>query len=119
MMDRPEPLNEKNFTVYKTLQNIKPVSLVLIFYASCFFAGCGEPILPRMQTGQVAQNSVEFFEGDFEPLARGNAIYLGSCANFCHEYSLPEGHRLNLFDCSWIYGDSNEDIASVIVKGVK
>lgn len=119
MMDRPEPLNERNFTVYKTLQNIKPVSLVLIFYASCFFAGCGEPILPRMQTGQVAPNSVEFFEGDFEALSRGNAIYLGSCANFCHEYSLPEGHRLNLFDCSWIYSDSNEDIASVIVKGVK
>jgi mono/diheme cytochrome c family protein len=67
----------------------------------------------------VAPGSVEFFQRDPKALVRGNAIYLGSCANFCHEYSLPEGARLNLFDCSWVYGGTNAEIAGVIRKGLK
>lgn len=111
--------NGKNCAVDTALQNTNCRSLVLILFALCFLVGCGDSFLPGLQNVQVAPDSVEFFQEDPEALIRGNAIYLGSCATFCHEYSLPEGDRLNLFDCSWIYGDTNEEIAGVITKGVK
>ena len=111
--------NGRYCALNKTLPNFNCRLFVLVIFASCFLVTCGDFFLPGSQNVQVAPGSVEFFQRDPKALVRGNAIYLGSCANFCHEYSLPEGARLNLFDCSWVYGGTNAEIAGVIRKGLK
>ena len=91
----------------------------LIIFALGFLLSCGDSSPSGTETLQVEQNSVRFFQEDPEALMRGNAIYLGSCANFCHEYDLPNGNRLNLFDCHRIHGASIEEVSDVIRQGVE
>lgn len=118
-MDDLGALNGRCCAINKILRNSNYWTLVLVLFASCVLVACGDSFVPGSQNVQVTPGSVEFFQEDPKALIRGNAIYLGSCANFCHEYSLPAGARLNLFDCSWVYGDTNEEIAGVIRKGLK
>ena len=49
-------------------------------------------------------------------LARGEALYQGSCAQFCH--AAESGSAADLFDCSWVHGQSNEDIFTAITDGI-
>ena len=58
-------------------------------------------------------------KSDLQALSRGESLFLGSCAGYCH--GLPDGGRgdaPNLFDCQWIYGDNDEAIFLVITAGV-
>ena len=51
-------------------------------------------------------------------LARGEALFAGSCAGLCHSY---EGHNVDalfLFDCEWKHGESNEEIFEKIKTGI-
>lgn len=49
-------------------------------------------------------------------LARGEALYAGSCAAFCHGDS--EDPILNLFDCEWQHGSSDGEIFEVVTTGI-
>ncbi len=71
----------------------------------------------------VELSIVEQYMNDDLALLRGEAIYAGSCASFCHGLT-PEiageefGSAANLFDCQWKYGGSDEEIFSTVVTGV-
>jgi len=69
------------------------------------------------------QTIVQQYMDDELALLRGEAIYEGSCASFCHGLT-PEiageeyGSAANLFDCQWKYGGSDEEIFNTVVTGV-
>lgn len=66
---------------------------------------------------------VQGFMADEDALRRGQAIYAGSCADFCHGLT-PElsainfGDDANLFNCFWQYGETDDEIFDTIVSGV-
>lgn len=49
-------------------------------------------------------------------LARGESLYEGSCAGFCH--GAEASGAPDLFDCGWLTSRSNEEIEEVIVAGI-
>jgi len=61
---------------------------------------------------------VETYLLDEEALARGRQIYEGSCASYCHGAEPEPGEDVNLFDCRWNYGNSNEDIFRIVTSGI-
>jgi len=79
--------------------------------------GCEEP-------AEVAELTlVQSFMADENALLRGQAIYAGSCADFCHGLTpeLPAanfGDDANLFNCLWQYGETDEEIFDTIVNGI-
>ena len=87
-----------------------PGLVFLLLLAAC---GSEDPPVPLTQ--------VEAFMRDAEALDRGQALFLGSCANFCHGL-LPEEAVENdaafLFDCHWNYGDSDEEIFNTVTNGI-
>lgn len=75
-------------------------------------AGCGEP---QSESPQEL-TAVEYYQLDPIEVARGEAIYEGSCANFCHAVEGDEA--ANLFDCEWVHGSSDEELHSIITEGI-
>jgi mono/diheme cytochrome c family protein len=58
---------------------------------------------------------VQAFMADAAAVARGQAIFEGSCASFCHANELGASF---LFDCQWNQGSSDQDIFNTITSGV-
>jgi mono/diheme cytochrome c family protein len=60
-----------------------------------------------------------------DDVARGKALFTGTCAAYCHRTSQPEGAASaaggdapNLFGCDWRHGGSDEQIFHTISAGV-
>jgi len=62
---------------------------------------------------------VQAFMADAEALARGQAIFEGSCASFCHTME-PEAEleASFLFDCQWNHGSTDQAIFDTVTGGV-
>lgn len=67
-------------------------------------AGCGE------QEQKAA--------ADPAVIARGEALFTGTCGAYCHKMTPTESDALFLFDCDWKHGSTDEDIFKVINEGV-
>ncbi len=83
--------------------------IILVLLSAC---GSEEP-LPL--------SKVDAFMVDPEALERGQALFLGSCANFCHGLIAEQEEENDasfLFDCQWDYGETNEDIFRVVTTGI-
>ncbi|MAF64774.1 MAG: hypothetical protein CMJ84_03830 [Planctomycetes bacterium] len=51
--------------------------------------------------------------------ARGERLFLGSCAGYCHAPAHGgRGDAPDLFDCSWLYGGTDEAVFRVLSEGV-
>ena len=90
---------------------------VLIYLAAVMtLIACSEqPVEPEL--ADTAE--VQTFMADVAALARGQAIFEGSCANFCHTMELEaELEAAFLFDCQWNHGSSDQDIFNTITSGV-
>ncbi|MBT5719996.1 MAG: hypothetical protein HN872_12695 [Gammaproteobacteria bacterium] len=62
---------------------------------------------------------VEKFMASPNDLARGQAIFEGSCASFCHTMEPEEGLDASyLFDCQWNHARSDQEMFDVITNGV-
>ncbi len=62
---------------------------------------------------------VEGFMAESAALARGQAIFEGSCASFCHAMEPEEGlDAAFLFDCKWRHGSSDQEIFDVVTNGI-
>ena len=59
----------------------------------------------------------EYLE-DPEALARGEAVFVGTCSGYCHVVGTAVGDVPDLFDCVWGHGTSNQDIYNTISNGV-
>ncbi len=51
-------------------------------------------------------------------IARGKALFTGTCGAYCHKMTDTGGDALFLFDCAWKHGAGDEDIFKVISEGV-
>ena len=67
-----------------------------------------------------AENSVvETFMANPNDLARGRAIFEGSCASFCHTMEPEAGLDASyLFDCQWSHAANDQEMFDVITNGV-
>lgn len=62
---------------------------------------------------------VEGYMADATALARGQAIFEGSCANFCHSMTPEPGLDASfLFDCEWNHASTDQEMFDVITNGV-
>jgi mono/diheme cytochrome c family protein len=51
-------------------------------------------------------------------VARGKAIFVGTCGAYCHKMTTMESDAPNLLDCDWLHGGSDEEIFHTITHGV-
>ena len=61
---------------------------------------------------------VETFMADPEAVARGEALFIGTCAGYCHKTTPEETDAVFLFDCQWKHGGSDQEIFDVVTIGV-
>tara|TARA_B110000858_G_scaffold77483_1_gene89811 strand:+ start:53753 stop:54100 length:348 start_codon:yes stop_codon:yes gene_type:complete len=62
---------------------------------------------------------VQAFMAKPSALARGQALFEGSCASFCHTTELEAKSDASfLFDCQWNHGATDQDIFNTITNGV-
>lgn len=97
-------MNSKSFA--------KPRMLLLLILP-VFLLACGAEEAP------VADNltPADAYLNDPVALERGRAIYVGSCANFCHEVE-SDNDAVDLFDCEWRHGHTAEDLFEIITRGI-
>lgn len=58
------------------------------------------------------------YQEDPEALARGEAVFVGTCSGYCHVVGTAVGDVPDLFDCAWLHGSSNQAIFNTITNGV-
>lgn len=51
-------------------------------------------------------------------IARGKALFTGTCGAYCHKMTDTGGDALFLFDCEWKHGSTDADIFRTINNGV-
>ena len=85
---------------------------VLIVMAS--LTACGESEAPA----PVELSVVEAFMQDPEALNRGQALFIGTCAGYCHKTTPEETDAVFLFDCQWKHGGSDQEIFDTVTVGV-
>ena len=92
------------------------MKLVLIFGAILLgLAACSEG------EGRDAQAEITVVEGfmlDATAVARGDALFEGSCSGFCHARELTETDAAFLFDCEWKHGGTDQEIFDIVTVGV-
>jgi mono/diheme cytochrome c family protein len=82
---------------------------------SIVFCGCGE----QQEQAPPELTRVQLLQADEKELMRGQALFQGSCATFCHDLDYnPDNDASFLFDCEWKHGSSDEQIVRVIREGV-
>ena len=69
------------------------------------------------QAGQPV-SLLDTYMQDPEALNRGRLLFEGSCADYCHGDEPGEGEDVDLFDCQWRYGGSDEDIFRIVTTGI-
>ncbi|MFM1894986.1 MAG: hypothetical protein RLZZ385_60 [Pseudomonadota bacterium] len=73
---------------------------------------------PASQMESVDSGPVGNFMNDSAALARGEALFAGSCAGYCHSHDGPNADAVYLFDCEWKNGGSDEDIFRTVTIGI-
>ena len=68
--------------------------------------------------GCAGPDPARTYQEDPEALARGEAVFMGTCSGYCHGIDIVVGDVPNLFDCAWIHGGSNQEIFSTVSNGV-
>lgn len=61
---------------------------------------------------------MEAYSQDPEAIERGRRLFEGSCANYCHGDEPQPGEDVELFDCQWQHGGSDEDIFRIVTTGI-
>ena len=86
-------------------------SVILISFGLLGACG-GEPTAPAEPT------VVEGYMADPEAVARGRALFVGTCAGYCHSLQPSDTDALYLFDCEWKNGGSDQEIFDTVTTGV-
>ncbi len=91
--------------------------ILLYLAAASTLVACSEPpVEPNLLADTPA---VQAFMADTAALARGQAIFEGSCASFCHTMEPEEELDASfLFDCQWNHGSLDQDLFNTITNGV-
>ncbi len=83
---------------------MKRRALILI----ALLGGCSHP----------QQSPADRYMHDPEALARGKAIFVGTCGAYCHSMHNDARDAPYLFDCHWLHGGSDQQIFHTISHGV-
>ncbi len=83
------------------------ILLVLGFSAACSVEESEQPV-----------TLLDTFLQDPVALERGRLLFEGSCASYCHGAEPQADEDVDLFDCQWKYGGSNEDIFRIVTTGI-
>ncbi|MSP42027.1 MAG: hypothetical protein EXR08_01455 [Alphaproteobacteria bacterium] len=86
------------------MQRLKFLGLALV--CALFLSACGEKKLEA----RVPDPAV---------IARGQALFTGTCGAYCHKQTPSNTDALFLFDCEWKHGSTDDDIFKVINGGVE
>ena len=71
-----------------------------------------------MLQGCTTPDPASQYQNDPEALARGEAVFVGTCGGYCHVEGTAVADVPDLFDCAWIHGGSNQEIFNTIANGV-
>jgi mono/diheme cytochrome c family protein len=92
------------------------VKLILVFCTTLLgMVACGEVGRTEAPTEETV---VEGFMQDASALARGEALFEGSCAGFCHNLEQSASDAPSLFDCEWKHGGADQEIFDIVTVGV-
>lgn len=61
---------------------------------------------------------VETLMTDAEAVARGRALFIGTCSGYCHKTTNVASDAPFLFDDSWLHGGSDQEIFDTVTNGV-
>lgn len=79
-------------------------------FALLSLAACSEtPVEPTL---------VETFMADADAVARGRALFVGTCSGYCHKTANVQSDAPYLFDDSWLHGGSDQEIFDTVSNGV-
>lgn len=81
-------------------------AVAIVTAVSLLTVGCGE----SDQKTAAADPAV---------IARGKALFTGTCGAYCHKMTASNTDALFLFDCDWKHGAADADIFKVINEGVE
>lgn len=76
------------------------------------------PACDEEESSPVELTDVQAFMQDPTALARGEALFIGSCAGYCHSLTPEETDASYLFDCEWDHGSSDDEIFAVMSNGI-
>ncbi|MCG8414184.1 MAG: c-type cytochrome [Pseudomonadales bacterium] len=81
--------------------------LILGFLAACSVEESDQPV-----------TLLDTYLQDPVALERGRLLFEGSCASYCHGTAPQDGEDVDLFDCQWKYGGTNDDIFRIVTTGI-
>ena len=74
--------------------------------------------LTLLAAGCEPQTPASAYRADAEALKRGKALFVGTCAGYCHSPTV-ERDAPNLFDCAWRSGSGgDQELFDIIAGGV-
>jgi mono/diheme cytochrome c family protein len=87
-------------------------------------AACGCAALLSLAAGKAhavdasATDPVPALLASPADVARGKALFTGTCGAYCHKPTPGPGDAPFLFDCDWLHGGSDAAVFHTISKGV-
>lgn len=81
-------------------------------------ADAGAPAVTPVADTTDAQDPVPGMMKVPADVARGKAIFAGTCGAYCHKMTDTQSDAPFLFDCDWLHGGSDEEIFHTITHGV-
>ncbi|MDE0422490.1 MAG: c-type cytochrome [Gammaproteobacteria bacterium] len=79
---------------------------ILIVAGALFVSACG-PAAPA-----------DAFRNDAEAVKRGKALFIGTCAGYCHTTTSGNREAPYLFDGQWVHGGTDQEIFDSIANGI-
>ncbi|MBL4819677.1 MAG: c-type cytochrome [Gammaproteobacteria bacterium] len=68
--------------------------------------------------GSAEPSRVQAFMADPAAVERGEALFIGTCAGYCHTLTRTDTDALFLFDCQWKHGGKDEEIFNTVTVGI-
>lgn len=91
--------------------------LLLISIAVCVLSACmQEPAAVARPAQELTV--VQAYMANPEAVARGEALFKGSCAEYCHTLEPAETDASFLFECEWLLANEDAAIAETIRSGI-
>ena len=79
----------------------------ILIVAGAMFASACAPATPA-----------DAFRDDAEAISRGKALFIGTCAGYCHTTTPGNREAPYLFDGQWVHGGTDQEIFDTIANGV-
>lgn len=88
------------------------ISIILIVLLSCM----PEPVAVGKPVEELT--TVQKFMASPEAVARGKALFVGSCVDYCHTLEPANSDATFLFECDWLQLQEDAAIAETIRSGI-